>query len=372
MSEKATQGYKSRVEYAVTDASQTTYSFPFKYLKSTFVKVRRLDAYSELSDLIYGVDYTVNMLNIILTGSLPFSVGDTIIIYRQTPTESVVTWTDAGILLSKDMSLEQTQTLHLIEEAEDYIIQNITATADITKFAQLARQWAESKVSPSGEEDTDSPTGRTQSSKSWANTAKQYGIDAKKMIDSSSTATIAEITRVATEAVESIRKTKDSSLSSLNETKDTAIAEVNTAKTTAINQITTKGDEYLSTMKPLAEEVSENAKVAEDSKEDAQSAAEEAMAAAASASAFAAPAWNVEDSYSYPDVVAYTDGYTYRCIGSDVIGLTPADNPEAWVIQTQKSFFDTDSKGDVMPAVIAAYDDEWELDTQGDMMPKGV
>ena len=347
------------------DGVTKKFYFGFDYISPEFIYV------SVGGTLLqYPADYEVFDKSVEL--HIAPSVEELIRIYRQTPTSRIIQWADGSFVKASQMELENIQTLHLIEEATDFIVNNINATDDILNYAELARRWAESAVSPSGEEDTSSPTGRTQSSKSWANTAKQYGIDAKKMIDSSSTATIAEIMRLATEAVESIRKTKDSSLSSLNETKDTAITEINTAKTTAVNQITTKGDEYLSTMKPLAEEVSEDAKAAEYSKEDAQSAAEEAMAAAASASAFAAPAWNAEESYSYPDVVAYTDGYTYRCIGTNVIGLTPADNPDVWIIQTQKSFFDTDSKGDVMPAIIAAYDDEWELDTQGDMMPKGV
>lgn len=128
MSEKATQGYKSRVEYAVTDTSQKTYSFPFQYLKKKFVKVQKRDSNKAVTEFIYGVDYTVTDLSITLMGTNPLAISDTLIIYRETDTTGVVTWTDASILLSKDMSLEQLQNLHLIEEAQDYLKANAIAT----------------------------------------------------------------------------------------------------------------------------------------------------------------------------------------------------------------------------------------------------
>lgn len=130
MSEKATQGYKSRVEYAVTDASQTTYSFPFQYLKKKFVKVQKRDSNKAVTEFTYGGDYTVTDLSITLTGTKTLAVSDTLIIYRETDTTGVVTWTDAGILLSKDMSLEQLQNLHLIEESQDYLAANAMAATE--------------------------------------------------------------------------------------------------------------------------------------------------------------------------------------------------------------------------------------------------
>lgn len=180
MSEKATQGYKSRVEYAVTDASQKTYSFPFQYLKKEFIKVQKLSKESTLTDLTYGVDYIVSDLTIILTGYVSFAAGDTLVIYRETTTTSIVTWSDASILLSKDMSLEQYQTLHLIEEAEDYIIQNIQASADLTQLVDIAQQWAEGAYSPDGEPDEESPTRKTQSSRSWSLYSKDRALAAEK------------------------------------------------------------------------------------------------------------------------------------------------------------------------------------------------
>ena len=237
MSEKATQGYKSRVEYAVTDASQKTYSFPFQYLKKKFVKVQKRDSNKAVTEFTYGVDYTVTDLSITLTGTQALAVSDTLIIYRETNTAGVVTWTDASILLSKDMTLEQLQNLHLIEEAQDYLKANAIATTqdennitvwdalgqritnvadpvdaqdavtkhymesvqdgfvqrnrDIEKHVQemqtdvtqkktqteqardMAQKWAESATSPDGNTDAASDTGKTQSAKEWAKQAER-------------------------------------------------------------------------------------------------------------------------------------------------------------------------------------------------------
>lgn len=239
-----TTGFKARVEYEVTDGTQTTYTFPFSYLRKKFVMVSILHSDATEIALEYGVDYTVNNLSVSLT--TPAQVGEHIIIYRQTSTDKIVTWNDGSILLARDMNTEDAQMLHLQEEQQDYImahaistkvtsdkevlwdalnhrvinvsdpkdpqdavtkhymesVQNGFVTAntilvqEATKQAsaaktsqeaaktsetkvhtyetnaelsyQNAKKWAEATESPDGEADTDSTTGKTQSSKEWA------------------------------------------------------------------------------------------------------------------------------------------------------------------------------------------------------------
>ena len=239
-----TTGFKARVEYEVTDGTQTTYTFPFSYLRKKFVMVSILHSDASETALEYGVDYTVNDLSVSLT--TPAQVGEHIIIYRQTSTDKIVTWNDGSILLARDMNTEDAQMLHLQEEQQDYImahaistkvtsdkevlwdalnhrvinvsdpkdpqdavtkhymesVQNGFVTAntilvqEATKQAsaakssqeaaktsetsahtsetnseishQKAKKWAEATDSPDGEADTDSTTGKTQSSKEWA------------------------------------------------------------------------------------------------------------------------------------------------------------------------------------------------------------
>jgi len=113
------ESYKSRVDYTVSDNTKVTYSFPFQYLKKKFVKVDVTSTDNTVATLTYGVDYTVTDLSITLTAAL--EVGKTLTIYRETDTDSIVSWNDGSILLAADMSLSDVQMLHLQEEQQDYL-----------------------------------------------------------------------------------------------------------------------------------------------------------------------------------------------------------------------------------------------------------
>lgn len=121
-----TTGFKARVEYEVTNGTQTTYTFPFSYLRKEFVMVSILHSDASETTLEYGVDYTVNDLSVSLT--TPAQVGEHIIIYRQTSTDKIVTWNDGSILLARDMNTEDAQMLHLQEEQQDYIMAHAIST----------------------------------------------------------------------------------------------------------------------------------------------------------------------------------------------------------------------------------------------------
>lgn len=244
-----TTGFKARVEYEVTDGAQTTYTFPFSYLRKKFIMVSILHSDASETALEYGVDYTVNDLSVSLT--TPAQVGEHIIIYRQTSTDKIVTWNDGSILLARDMNTEDAQMLHLQEEQQDYImahaistkvtsdkevlwdalnhrvinvsdpkdpqdavtknymetvqggfvaantilVQEATKQASAAKSSQeaaktsetnahnsetnseishqKAKKWAEATDSPDGEVDTQSRTGKTQSSRSWSLQAEE-------------------------------------------------------------------------------------------------------------------------------------------------------------------------------------------------------
>lgn len=121
-----TTGFKARVEYEVTDGTQTTYTFPFLYLRKKFVIVSILHSDSTETALEYGVDYTVNNFSVSLT--TPAQVGEHIIIYRQTSTDRIVKWNDCSILLARDMNTEDAQLLHLQEEQLDYLMAHAIST----------------------------------------------------------------------------------------------------------------------------------------------------------------------------------------------------------------------------------------------------
>lgn len=77
------------------------------------------------------------------------------------------------------------------------------------------------------------------------------------------------------------------------------------------------------------------------------------------------------ETYNFPDVVAYTDGYVYRCIGENVIGENPADS-ENWVrIQTTyNDFFEVDMEGNLTPSLNPTYSEMFVLDVNRDIMPR--
>ena len=233
-------GYKSRVEYTVTDALKVTYTFPFSYLRKKFVAVSILHKNNTKTSLTYEVDYTVNDFSITLT--TPASVGEHIIIYRQTSTDKIITWNDGSILQASDMNIDKMQMLHLQEEQQDYIKSNalanivtdyaeivwdalnqriinvrdpqdaqnvvtkhymenvqdgfvasntkilndakatLSATQQTQSKAQsnetLSKAWATSTESPDSAEDTQSSTGKTQSSRSWSLYSKEKAQEA--------------------------------------------------------------------------------------------------------------------------------------------------------------------------------------------------
>nr|DAX04391.1 MAG TPA: tail fiber protein [Bacteriophage sp.] len=220
--------YKARVEYTVTDNTQTVYSFSFPYLRKKFVMAYVIHEDDTIANLQYGVDYTIN--NFELTLSVPLKENEHLVIYRQTTTKNIIQWNDGSILLSKDMNVSDIQQLHLQEEHDDFAKANnmfvssknfeltwdalghrITNVKDpkdssdvVTKHymesvqngfvqqntalantateaagkakdsADMAKKWAMSPVSPDGVVDINSPTGYTQSAKIWAALSKEY------------------------------------------------------------------------------------------------------------------------------------------------------------------------------------------------------
>lgn len=96
-------------------------------------------------------------------------------------------------------------------------------------------------------------------------------------------------------------------------------------------------------------------------------------AESAAAAGTVAPAWSATETYSYPQVVAYTDGHTYRCIGENVTGKTPHDT-SSWVRCTTDNddFWEIDMQGNYMPALHPHFSPYYELDGNGDIMPKDV
>lgn len=217
------QNLKASVSF-VGDGSTNKFYFGFDYINKQFVKVQ---IGNEGQSLTYPSDYTVDDRSVVLKDTP--AVGVAIRVYRETSSDRIVEWADGAFIKASQMTLENLQQLHLIEEAQDYPILNslskypdgihfnalgsrvinvsdpkdpqdavtkayienvqggfvadntkilneakatLSATQQVQSKAQenetLSKAWATSTESPDNAEDTQSSTGKTQSSRSWA------------------------------------------------------------------------------------------------------------------------------------------------------------------------------------------------------------
>lgn len=124
---------------------QTSFAIPFDYLRPAFVYVT-LDGVEVDSKEFDVADRTV------MFKTAP-AHGLSVRIYRNTPTQRLVSWADASILKAKDMTVAEVQQLHLIEEGQDwYKTKSMTLDEDILKWE--ARHYPiQNLADPTNEQD---------------------------------------------------------------------------------------------------------------------------------------------------------------------------------------------------------------------------
>lgn len=103
---------KTSITYTGT-GSQKLFDIPFDYLRTSFVKTNVDDIV-----LTYGEDYVIINRQIEFTVA-PIS-GSHVVIYRETTTDRLVSWADASVLKAADMTINQVQQLHILEEQQDW------------------------------------------------------------------------------------------------------------------------------------------------------------------------------------------------------------------------------------------------------------
>lgn len=103
---------KTSITYTGT-GSQKLFDIPFDYLRTSFVKTNVDDIV-----LTYGEDYVIINRQIEFTVA-PIS-GSHVVIYRETTTDRLVSWADASVLKASDMTINQVQQLHILEEQQDW------------------------------------------------------------------------------------------------------------------------------------------------------------------------------------------------------------------------------------------------------------
>lgn len=101
------------------DGTQREFSFPFDYLRKAFVKVE----VNEEIILVQGTDYTVSDNKTVVLTEAPES-GTIVRVFRETSTTRLVSWADASVLRAKDMTIQQVQNLHILEEQQYWVAEN--------------------------------------------------------------------------------------------------------------------------------------------------------------------------------------------------------------------------------------------------------
>lgn len=107
---------KTSVTYNGT-GTQTRFDFPFDYLRKSFVCVSVNNALMNNT-----TDYTIDGRTVVFN-TAPAS-GSVIRIYRETTTDRLVVWADASVLKAADMTIQQVQQLHILEETNDWTKSN--------------------------------------------------------------------------------------------------------------------------------------------------------------------------------------------------------------------------------------------------------
>lgn len=103
---------KTSVTYNGT-GSQTRFDFPFDYLRKSFVRVS-----VDNEPMDNTADYTIDSRTVVFLDAPPSN--SIIRIYRETDTSRLVVWADASVLKASDMTIQQVQQLHILEEANDW------------------------------------------------------------------------------------------------------------------------------------------------------------------------------------------------------------------------------------------------------------
>ena len=129
------QNLKASVSF-VGDGTTNKFYFGFDYINKQFVKVQ---IGNEGQSLTYPSDYTVDDRSVVLKDTP--AVGVAIRVYRETSSDRIVEWADGAFIKASQMTLENLQQLHLIEEAQDYpILNSLSKYPDGVNFNALGHR----------------------------------------------------------------------------------------------------------------------------------------------------------------------------------------------------------------------------------------
>ena len=193
-----------RVLFVATGAA--SFPFPFKIFAADQLVVYIL-VEGGTEEVVSPTEYTVELLDV--GGTVTFATapaaGTRVAIVSAVPYTQPMVLTNRGAFypetLNTNADLQEAQIQQLVELSEralavprtdsrkpEELLNSIfeaqreatEKAAEASSSAELSKAWAQSASSPDNEADSDSPTGKTQSSKSWAMLSKQKAQEAQE------------------------------------------------------------------------------------------------------------------------------------------------------------------------------------------------
>lgn len=209
-----------------------------------------------------GTDYSVSDRQLTLNKAIP--ANSLLKIYRETTTDTIVSWNDASVLRAKDMSLQEVQLLHLAEETADKVFDTGMSTAP-TNTNVWDGQYKRITNLLDPQEDGDAVTLRYIQDKqsSLINALKNEGANQNSSIVATGTAQSNKVVSTGDTQAKRVRDTGDTQATRLNGTGDTQNS-----------RLTTTGDSYVKTMTSLKADATTQANTATNKATEASNSAE--------------------------------------------------------------------------------------------------
>ena len=257
------------VTYAGT-GSQTIFAFPFDYLRKSYVTIQ-----VDYVSLEYDVDYSVHDKEV--TFVVAPAEGAIIDIVRATDSTPLVSWVDASVLKSSDMTINQMQELHILEEMKTYLYDGkFTFDENDTSAWNALNARIKNLVDPVDAQDAVTK-GYIESVKTgFISTMTTTASTCIASLNTKSTEVLASLSSGLTSALASITTLKDSALSSVGTLRDAALSaigtlrddvvlaietlrtsslsDITTLKTTCLSAITTLKDSCLTTLTTFSDD----------------------------------------------------------------------------------------------------------------------
>lgn len=223
-----------------------------------------------------------------MTLNKAISANSLLKIYRETTTDTIVSWNDASVLRAKDMSLQEVQLLHLAEETADKVFDTGMSTSP-TNTNVWDGQYKRITNLLDPQEDGDAVTLRYVNDKQHGllNALKNEGANQNSSIVATGNTQNTKLTT-----------TGDTQNKRLTDTGDAQNSRLISTGYTQNSRLTTTGDSYVKTMTSLKADATTQANTATTKANEAKNSATSASSSASTATTKANEASNSATSAS--------------------------------------------------------------------------